>query len=326
MKTLPEGVQGFQRVIAKLFGRACRREILRLICKNNHQKVYAAYLSLLFRVGAGGCFSQRSGPPAVPFVRKKVVHMDVTWQMFLIVCPLAFLAGFVDSVAGGGGLISLPAYYLAGLPPVLAAGTNKLSACLGTVAASGRFILGKKVDWWVAALAVPGALLGSWLGTTLLQSIPENAIRMMMIAAIPLVALVVLRKRDGLQASRVLSKGTARMVSLLIGLMVGFYDGLVGPGTGTFLILLFTMLLGMEAVRASGTAKLVNLASNVASLVTLLTAGQVLIGLGLPAAACAIAGNLLGAGMTIRKGTGFIRGMLMTVLALLLAKMVLDVL
>lgn len=252
--------------------------------------------------------------------------MDITWQMLLIVCPLAFLAGFVDSVAGGGGLISLPAYYLAGLPPVLAAGTNKLSACLGTVAASGRFILGKKVDLLVAALAVPGALVGSWLGTTLLQSIPENVIRVMMIAAIPLVALVVLRKRDGLQSGRVLSKGAARLVSLLIGLLVGFYDGLVGPGTGTFLILLFTMLLGMEAVRASGTAKLVNLASNVASLVTLLTAGQVLISLGLPAAACAIGGNLLGAGMTIRKGTGFIRGMLMAVLALLLAKMVLDVL
>ena len=120
--------------------------------------------------------------------------MEMTWQMFLIVCPLTFLAGFVDSVAGGGGLISLPAYYLAGLPPVLAAGTNKLSACLGTVAASGRFIAGKKVDWPVALLAALGALPGSWLGTLLLQHIPESTIRVMMIAAIPLVAAVVLRR------------------------------------------------------------------------------------------------------------------------------------
>ena len=251
--------------------------------------------------------------------------MEMTWQMFLIVCPLTFLAGFVDSVAGGGGLISLPAYYLAGLPPVLAAGTNKLSACLGTVAASGRFIAGKKVDWPVALLAALGALPGSWLGTTLLQHIPENTIRIMMIAAIPLVAAVVLRRGKRLEGVCRVPQGALRPVSLCIGLVIGFYDGLVGPGTGTFLILMFTLVLGMEAVLASGTAKLVNLASNVASLTTLLLAGKVLVGLGIPAACCAILGNLLGAGMTIRKGTGFIRGMLMVVLTLLLAKMVMDV-
>ena len=110
--------------------------------------------------------------------------MDVTWQMLIIVCPLAFLAGFVDSVAGGGGLISLPAYYLAGLPPVLAAGTNKLSAALGTLTASARFISGGWVQLRVAVLAALGAFPGSWLGTTLLQHIPEDAVRMMMIAAI----------------------------------------------------------------------------------------------------------------------------------------------
>lgn len=256
---------------------------------------------------------------------KEGCRMEITWQMFAIVCPLAFLAGFVDSVAGGGGLISLPAYYLAGLPPVLAAGTNKLSASIGTVAACARFIISKKVDWWVAVLAALGAAPGSWLGTMLLQHIPEAAVRWMMIGAIPLVALVVLRKGKTLQAAPKVSPALLRPVSCLIGLVVGFYDGLVGPGTGTFLILLFTMILGMEAVLASGTAKIVNLTSNLASMVTLLLSGKVLVGLGLPVALCAIVGNLLGAGMTIRKGTGFIRGMLMVVLTLLLAKMVMDV-
>ncbi len=250
--------------------------------------------------------------------------MEITWQMYLIVCPLAFLAGFVDSVAGGGGLISLPAYYLAGLPPVLAAGTNKLSASIGTIAASARFIRSKKVDWWVAVLAAVAAIPGSWLGTTILQHIPEQTIRIMMIAAIPLVALVVLRKRDSMEKQRV-PDSLFRPVSAAIGFVVGFYDGLVGPGTGTFLILLFTMLLGVEAVMASGTAKLVNLSSNLSSLFTLLASGQVLIGLGIPVAAFAVAGNYLGASMTIKKGTGFIRGLLMVVLVLLLAKMVVDV-
>lgn len=251
--------------------------------------------------------------------------MELTWQMFLIVCPLALLAGFVDSVAGGGGLISLPAYYLAGLPPVLAAGTNKLSACMGTLAASGRFLAGRKVEVRIAVASALGALPGSWLGTNLLKSIPENVVRFMMIAAIPVVAVVVLRQGKKLGGTCRVPEKYVLPTAAAIGLAVGFYDGLVGPGTGTFLILLFTMILGMEAVEASGTAKVVNLASNVASLLNLLLAGQVLVWLGIPAAACAMVGNLLGANMTMHRGTGFIRGMMMVVLALLLAKMCYDV-
>ncbi len=251
--------------------------------------------------------------------------MTVTLPMILIVCPLAFLAGFVDASAGGGGLISLPAYYLAGLPPVLAAGTNKLSACLGTAASSARFITSRRVNAGVALLAACGAFPGSWLGTALLRHIPEQAVRVMMLVLIPLAAMVVLWEGSHLGSLRRVPLGAVKPVSLAIGFMVGFYDGLVGPGTGTFLILLFTTVLGVEAVTASGTAKLVNLTSNVASLAALLTAGQVLWTLGLPAAVCGIAGNLLGAGMTIRRGTRFIRRMLMAVLALLLAKMLLDV-
>ncbi len=251
--------------------------------------------------------------------------MEVTPGMFLIVCPLIFLAGLVDSVAGGGGLISLPAYFLAGLPPHLAAGTNKLSAGLGTVAASGRFLSGKRVCIWAAVLAALAALPGSWLGTNLQLHISDQAVRVMMICVIPVVAAVVLCRKGGIQRETRLSTAAQRVVCVLIGLVVGFYDGLVGPGTGTFLILLFTLCLGMDPVRASGTAKLVNLASNVAALATYAAAGQVMYALALPAAACAIGGNLLGANLTIRKGSGFIQKMLLIVLALLLAKMVWDV-
>ncbi len=251
--------------------------------------------------------------------------MELTLSTYLIVCPLVFLAGLIDSVAGGGGLISLPAYYLAGLPPVLAAGTNKLSACLGTVASTARFVRGKKVDWKAAVFAAIGAFPGSWLGTLLLRQIPEDTVRLLMICAIPLVAVIVLRRKD--MTGRCIVPDTFyRPLALGIGFAIGFYDGLIGPGTGTFLILMFTMTLGMEAVLASGTAKIVNLTSNVAALISLLSTGNVLIALGLPAALCGIAGNWLGAGLTMKKGVGFIRGMLLVVLALLLAKMVVDVL
>ena len=252
--------------------------------------------------------------------------MELTWQTFALVCPLVFLAGFIDSVAGGGGLISLPAYYLAGLPPTLAAGTNKLSAGVGTIASTLRYVQGGKVQWRVGLLAAAGAFPGSWLGAALLQHIPENAVRVLMIVAIPLVALVVLGRNGNLAPSRLVPESMDLPAAFATGLAIGFYDGLVGPGTGTFLILGFTMLLGMEAVMASGTAKVVNLTSNVAALLNLLLSGNVIFALGIPAALCGMAGNWLGAGMTMKRGAGMIRGLLLVVLALLLAKMVYDVL
>ena len=253
--------------------------------------------------------------------------MELNLMTYLIVCPLVFLAGLIDSVAGGGGLISLPAYMAAGLSPLQAAGTNKLSACLGTVASSGRFVRDRKVDWKAGIFAALGAFPGSWLGALLQQHIPQETIRLLMIVAIPLVAVVVLRKKD--MAGRCLvTDFFYRPMAFAIGLLIGFYDGLIGPGTGTFLILMFTMTLGMEAVMASGTAKIVNLTSNVAALASYLTnqPETVLFALALPAAVCGIAGNWLGASLTVKKGVGFIRYMLLVVLALLLAKMVIDVL
>ena len=181
------------------------------------------------------------------------------------------------------------------------------------------------MDWKAGVFAAVGAFPGSWLGTLLLQKIPEDSVRVLMICAIPLVAAVVLRKRE-MTGRCLVSAPFYRPMALAIGLIVGFYDGLIGPGTGTFLILMFTMALGMEAVMASGTAKVVNLTSNVAALISLMTTGNVLIALGLPAALCGIAGNWLGAGLAMKKGAGFIRFMLLAVLCLLLAKMVMDVL
>ena len=253
--------------------------------------------------------------------------MELTWVTYLIVCPLVFLAGLIDSVAGGGGLISLPAYMAAGLSPLQAAGTDKMSACLGTVASTGRFVRDRKVDWKAGIFAALGAFPGSWLGALLQQHIPQENIRLLMIVAIPLVAVVVLRKKD-MNGRCLVSDAFYRPMAFAIGLFIGFYDGLIGPGTGTFLILLFTMTLGMEAVMASGTAKIVNLTSNVAALASYLTnqPENVVFALALPAALCGIVGNWLGASLTVKKGVGFIRYMLLVVLVLLLAKMVIDVL
>lgn len=250
--------------------------------------------------------------------------MEFSPIMLLIVCPLALLAAFIDSAAGGGGLISLPAYYLAGLPPYLAAGTNKLSAGLGAVASTIKFFKEKKMNIPVALIAAAMAFPGSALGVQVQHMIPENYVRIMMVCVIPLVALVVLFRRKEGKALFELSKGMYYVVSALVGLVVGFYDGLVGPGTGTFLILGFTLFLGMDSVNASGTAKVVNLSSNIAALTSYILSGEVMFALGIPAAICAIIGNWLGAKTAISHGAGFIRKMLLVVLSLLLLKMIYD--
>jgi len=250
--------------------------------------------------------------------------MTLTPTVFLIVCPLALLAGFIDSIAGGGGLISLPAYYMAGLPPALASGTNKLSAMMGTSLATASYAKAGKLDLKVGIPAAIGALVCSALGAILMTSLPANVVRVMVLGCIPVAALFTLRgrKRSAVPVAR--TPEATRWIALAIGCGIGFYDGLIGPGTGTFLILLFLQVFAMEEVLASGTAKLVNLASNVAALASLIVTGDVLFLLGIPAGLCSMLGAALGSRLTIRRGGKFVRGMMLVVLGLLLAKMLVD--
>ncbi|MGI5898619.1 MAG: sulfite exporter TauE/SafE family protein [Christensenellales bacterium] len=250
------------------------------------------------------------------------------WRILAIVCPLVFFAGFVDAVAGGGGVISLPAYLVAGLPAHFAAGTNKMANGLGTAMAVWKYMKGGKILWRVALFSTIGSLLGSAIGTRIALSFPENTLRMVMIAAIPLVAVFMLVKKDfGSEArpERELSSRASVALSFAIGLVIGCYDGLVGPGTGTFLILAYTGILGMDMLLSSGCAKVANLASNVASMVVYLIGGKIVYLVALPAAVFSIAGNYLGARFALKNGSGFIRKMMFLVLALLLAKLIWDI-
>ena len=251
---------------------------------------------------------------------------EITWVTYLIVCPLIFLGGFVDSIAGGGGLITLPAYYIAGLPPSLAGGTNKLSAVLGTAVATGKYAQRGLVDWKQGLASLLGSLPGAMLGAWLLTVLPELPVRIGVLLALPLVAVVVLRDKDISTRASLIPQAWALPACFLIGLLIGVYDGLIGPGTGTFLIIAYVLLLGEEALMASGTAKLVNLGSNLGALVTLMSTGHVLYALALPAAAFGILGNLLGANLAIKKGAPFVRALLLVVLALLLVKLAIDLL
>jgi len=253
--------------------------------------------------------------------------MDELLKTVLIVCPLVFLAGFVDSVAGGGGIISLPAYLMAGLPAHLAAGTNKVVNGCGTLSATLRYFKNGKVRLRAAVSAALGALLGSMLGAQLASMISEAALRTIMLVALPCVAVFLVCKRDfGRDYSPAAEPAPRRevIVSALIGLGIGCYDGLVGPGTGTFMILCFTAFLSMDLLTASGCSKAANLASNVGSAVVWIIHGSVLWKLAAPALVCSILGNLCGARYALRGGSKKIRNMMFVVLGLLFAKMLYE--
>ncbi len=243
-----------------------------------------------------------------------------------IICPLIFLAGFIDSIAGGGGLISLPAYLLTGLPAHQALATNKFSSSFGTLFATIRFIKGGKVHIKSSLAAVAGALPGSFLGARLALSLDEKYLKYLLIAVIPVIAAVILIKKDfGLQnISAYLTNKKMSAISFLAGLLIGTYDGFFGPGTGTFLILVMTGLIGFDLTTSSGNAKVVNLASNISAVTAFIISGKVLYIIGIPAAFFGILGGWIGSGLAVRKGAKAIKPVFMLVLAILLIKIIID--
>lgn len=253
--------------------------------------------------------------------------MNVNIWTYVIVCPLIFLAGFVDSVAGGGGVISLPAYLIAGVPIKLAAGTNKFANGFGTALASYKYMKSGNVNWLCALPAAAGSLLGSAAGTSLAVYMREALLQMVVLTALPVVALVLIFAKDfGKMEKLPKSRRATLLLSSGIGAAIGLYDGMIGPGTGTFLTIAFSAVLGYTLLKSSGCARVVNLASNVASMVVFSLHGDILFTVGIPAMACSMLGNYMGSRFAIRGGSGKIRRVMFLVLGLLFAKVGLNML
>lgn len=248
------------------------------------------------------------------------------FRILIIVCPLVFLGGLVDAVAGGGGLITLPAYLLAGLPAHNAAATNKCGNAFGTFLATGRFLKRGQVHMPSAISGGIGALVGAWLGAKMNMIVPEQVLYYLMLAIVPVMAVFLLFKRNfgSEDHSDTLSRGQLLVMALGIGLVIGAYDGFFGPGAGTFLMLAFTGLCKFDLLTASGNTKVANSASNLASLVTFALAGKVLWIVGIPAALCGIAGNYVGSSLALKGGAKVIRPMFFVVLTLLVIRLVYD--
>ncbi|AMW32894.1 TSUP family transporter [Fervidobacterium islandicum] len=245
----------------------------------------------------------------------------------IVLYPLIFLAGFVDSIAGGGGLISLPAYLFIGLPSHNALATNKLSSTIGTIFSTLRYAKGRAIVYVVAVPSVIGSLIGSHIGARLALVLSDSVLKVILAFLIPFAAVVVLLanpKRSATYEVENISKIRTILISGLIGLTIGMYDGFFGPGTGTFLIILYVSVLSLDHISASGTAKIVNLASNVGALLTFIVGGKVMYAIGLPAALFGIAGNWIGSGLALKKGAKIIKPVMIVVLIILFTKVLMD--
>ncbi len=250
--------------------------------------------------------------------------MELTLELFLITCPLVFLAGLVDAIGGGGGLISLPAYLIAGLPPHMAVATNKMSSTFGTMLATIRFIKAGLVNLKLAVPAVAAAIIGSSIGANVLLIVPSQVMNYVLIIVLPVSAFLVLNKNlfhDRGSDTVVLNKRTY-LTAMAAALIVGIYDGFYGPGTGTFLIIAFTVFARLDIKTANAQAKVINLTTNVTALVILLINGQVLLPLGVAAAACNMVGGYIGAGLAMTKGATLTKACIIFVLFLLALKVI----
>lgn len=243
-------------------------------------------------------------------------------EQLLIVCPLVFLAGFVDSIAGGGGLISFPAYLLAGVPVHVILGTSKLSAFPGAIVAAARFAKSGLVQWKLALPCGLIAALGAFAGARIALGVDEAVIRSLMVVVLPVVAFYVLRSKPdpGEEEKAELPFEKLLIPSLAASFVIGAYDGFYGPGTGTFLILVFAGPLKMHMKHSAGISKVVNLAADIGALLTFTASGKVNVALGVAAALFCMAGSYFGSGLVVNNGQKIVRPVILTVLVLLFAK------
>lgn len=260
----------------------------------------------------------------------EVLNLDMAGIIHacMIVCPLVFLAGFIDSIAGGGGLIATPAYMLAGLPMHSVLGTNKAMSMFGTSVAAWKYIKSGNVNWHAAVVAAIGSFAGSALGSQLALRIDAATLKTAFVLILPVVAIFVIfgKKKGNEDTEQELTAVKLNLIALLVGAVTGAYDGLIGPGAGTFMIIGFNMFVGLNYIKSSGCAKIVNVSSNVSAFINFVTAGQVIWAIALPAAVFSMAGNYLGSGYAIKYGSKLVKKVMIVVLIGIFVKLAIDVL
>ncbi len=242
---------------------------------------------------------------------------------WLIVVLAAGLAGFVDAIVGGGGLVLVPALFAAypQVAPATLLGTNKSASVWGTAIAATQFARRVDLQWASLAPAAVCALIASVAGAEVVQHIDARVLKQALPFLLVAVLAYTVARKDLGRSHKPMAPGTRRTLAAVgIGVAVGFYDGLFGPGAGSFLVFLFVRVLGHDFLHASAHAKVVNVVTNAGALATFAWAGLVLWHLALALALANVAGSFIGSRLALARGAGFVRGMFIVVVSLLIAK------
>ncbi|MBY0482446.1 MAG: TSUP family transporter [Chitinophagaceae bacterium] len=252
--------------------------------------------------------------------------MDNTTLMIL--CAFATLAGFVDAIVGGGGLIQTPAslILLPQLPVATVIGSLKIPSFSGTFFAAKQYVKLVSINWKRLALMLCIAFMAAFAGSFLLTQVSNRFMKPIILFVLVFVAIYSFANKNfGLQKKQILSEKKQILYAILISLIIGFYDGFIGPGAGSFLVLAFISLLGFDFLQASAHAKLINLATNLGSISLFLLKGNILWQIAIPMAICNALGAVFGARMAIAKGNRFIRLFFLLVVAATLIRFSYDV-
>ncbi|WP_088014311.1 TSUP family transporter [Gottfriedia acidiceleris] len=251
-----------------------------------------------------------------------IFHIDPSLLLTLIV--FGFLAAFIDSVVGGGGLITLPVLLFTGLSPAAAVATNKLAGSIGSLTSTIMFYRSGKLDIKSVYKLFPLTFIGSILGAWTVHLIDPTVLKPLMLVMLAAVAIYTIFKKDWGDTTTNKNLSVPRIILFMLLIFgIGFYDGFIGPGTGSFLIFAFLMI-GFDFLKAAGNAKFLNFGSNIAALLMFMYLGQIHYAYGLAMGLAQIAGAICGSKFAIKQGSGYVRILFITVTFILLAKNTFD--
>ncbi len=252
------------------------------------------------------------------------MFIDLDPSLIITLFIFGFLAAFIDSVVGGGGLISLPALMFTGLSPSAAVATNKLAGTMGSLTSTITFYRSGNIDLKPIAKIFPFVFIASMLGAWVVHLMDPNLLKPLMLIMLAAVAVYTVFKKDWGSISTYKKLNAKKYIGFLILVSaIGFYDGFLGPGTGSFLIFAFLMI-GFDFLKAAGNAKFLNFASNIGALVMFLFLGQINFAYGLIMGVAQIIGAICGSKFAIKQGSGYVRILFIVVTVLLLAKNTYD--
>lgn len=240
------------------------------------------------------------------------IEISFYWYVAFII--IGFLAGYVDAVAGGGGMLQVPVLLLSGMPPVMVLATNKMVSIFGTAMAILKYGLSKKINWHVIKIAIVACLVASFIGSQLVMQLSSDTISWLIIACIPF-ALIALFYKDNVKRESI---GFSNRSILLSTTPIGFYDGLLGPGTGTYLALCMKRFLNLDLLSATATAKPLNFATNFGALLAFVSVNAVVWSVAIPMLIANMIGGYVGSHYAIKNGEQFIKKMMLFVLFIIL--------